>query len=711
MDRSSQIKQNYGEFGRNVFPADPFRSASRQRWILVGLISLFIIAAFLADIRPVKNFYFLTYWKADTLLTVDLSLNPAMRYSAGHSENSGDSLIYILLLKLVHSFIPPRLLCLRTASVLSTAVSLFIFYRLAAILFSRKIALIFIFLLATSPVYLESMRSFGFIPLTNALVSLACYLTVITFNHRRIPVKIVLLVFTAYLLFSLYASGRLAVFLPLIIWVIYAKTDWRKAVIYLMILVALVGIVDLALGDLRFDIRDFLEVGGEWLMYRHKTTRHREPLTDNLSKNARVAVDYFLQRGRASFREPARDEEIGRSRLFPLLYTPFFLAGMIVCLCYRKKNNIFLLVWFCLFFFPFLFSSGMAIRRIVLSLAPLYLLIAVGLSWVYSRIVRSARLKRFRRQLTVLSLIFLLSVGIYGLYEFFFTVSRPPHSLPRSGLQRLAGLVKEHSGVSAIVFNRDPGTVGLIWGNPFIDPRFFERETLEKFMYDDHSYRLNLEDNIRRALKKNDRVLFLYRPDSPASGADKGRIGNLSASFGPGRIAFFRFPHPSLEILLIKPKKPETAAPFLGRKLAYPDRLSVTSEYSLSNGPHMLRDGDPITSWRISNRELGEPAEIRIDYGTDSEKKITGLKILPRAGRPEEFFRRAEFYGSRDGWEWELISPLNQKNVPPADQWRHWNFANDRYYPYYKLIIYNGHSGRNGYFLSLGELILEEADK
>ena len=146
------------EFGHSDLSHTPTKCPFSRKWWIAVLIGLFVALAILADLWPVKTTYFYIYSRVDGLLTMDLPLNPAMRYAAGNGIHSTESFIYVLAVKLFYLLIPYRFFCLRAVSICSTAISLFFLFKLAALIFCRQIAFLFLFLLITSPIYLESMR-------------------------------------------------------------------------------------------------------------------------------------------------------------------------------------------------------------------------------------------------------------------------------------------------------------------------------------------------------------------------------------------------------------------------------------------------------------------------------------------------------------------------------------------------------------------------
>ncbi len=686
------------------------------------LLLLFLAAALLADLWPARNVYFLVFHKVDGLLTMEFPLTPAMRYASSHSENSADALPYAALVNLFHLILPGRLLCLRAVSIASTLAALYLFYRMSLLLFSRPVGLLFLFLLVTSPAYLESMRSIGFIPPTNALVAAGCYLLALLLKEKRCrPGVVCLLAFCCFLTFSLYALGRLLVILTLAILLFYGKSHWRKLLLLLICLVVLIYGSDLVFGDLRFDFNDWYQVGGEWLMASDGTVPDMlKVLTADIRINSRNFFNALIQIRRTPFKEPTFEEDIGTSRLFNPAYSLFFFLGFFLCLKRRSRGEILLLAWFGLFFILPLFSSDFSARRTVFALNPIFLIIAVGIWEGYKYLRRRLRTPRARKLLGRTGMGLLLAVGVFELYQFFFLVAAPVCGYSRSQLRETARFINERGReVSSICLRTVPSDQALIWGNPWIDPRFIDKDILHKIVYD-FMEEPDIRKHIELARSEGIGVLFLYPfpPDPEELTPDQVELRSALRELGQA-------PPPGLEITVVPGTEIYallveddgfSIPPLANRSYRYfqdPAARSVfiSSEYSYDQCNIHIVDGlhpNPDRFWRISHARLGEPAWVIVDFGKGVKKQVKTVSARPRRDRPEEFFRRAELLGSDDGINWEPVAPVIQEEVPSDGEWRKWSFPNDRSYRSYKLLIYDGHAGRAGNFLSLAGLRLEE---
>ena len=111
----------------------------------------------------------------------------------------------------------------------------------------------------------------------------------------------------------------------------------------------------------------------------------------------------------------------------------------------------------------------------------------------------------------------------------------------------------------------------------------------------------------------------------------------------------------------------------------------------------------------VSLDRVGQPIRVMMDFGDGRNKTIRSLAARPREGFPQQFFRKAELFGSKDGANWILIIPIVQNEKPNDNDWRLWEFENDQAYRYYKLVIYDGYeNGMAHNFYSMAELAMFE---
>lgn len=469
-----------------------------QKRILFGLICLSVFLSLLADCWPCKKHYFFSQDSVTKIFDNLADLKPGMRYSRGHGGESHESLAYLSLIKIVHRIIPSRIFCLRISSLLASLAALLLLYRIALELFSRWIALLFLFLLSTSPVYLESMRTLSFIPLSNLVVAAALYFIVSGLNNRRVFLKTLLLAGCCFLTMSLYVIGRLVALFAIVYFGLYLRRDWRKLMIFLLLLVGPLLLLDLALGDKRFNLKDAVEVGPEWL--KMEPGRVEGTLKNRVRSNFILARDSLLQRERRPF-----EDEDHRSRLFNLFYTPFFLIGILLCLVRLKRSNLFLLLWFALFFTVPLGSSWWGVRRIVFALPPIYLSIALGLEFVFRLLQRSFSSAACRNSLTGVSLALLAVIGGWDIHEFLFLVAKPTYNYSRGQLQSVAFSVMEEGRGNSFIWCVKPSR-DLILGNPY----FIDGVTDLKFSFRVRSTCDSLRTVVNCVLRRGGSELFIY---------------------------------------------------------------------------------------------------------------------------------------------------------------------------------------------------------
>lgn len=505
--KTSKLTGLAEDFGRSDFVKKVPRASRSQKKLIAAFICFFVLTAFIADLWPCKKtYFFFAYQGGLKPFTVLDQITPALRYSEGQAWAEFQSLSYLVMLKLFSPIIPCRLLNLRVLNIIISCASLFFLYRLAAILFSRAVGLVFLFLLVTSPVYVESSRAFGYEALTHLAVAVACYLLASSLNNEKVVAKIVLLSFFCLLTMSLYVIGRLVILFPVIFFGFYLKKYWSKLLIYLLLFGGIILILDNSLGDVRFTLRDFFllpALTDEWLDTETEGGSPQKTLSRNIPTNARVAWGYLTGRERRAFAD-----EDDRSRLFNPVYTPSLFLGLLVCLWMRKRSNIFLLIWFALFFMVPMISSRIDPRRILLALEPIYLIVALGLWFLFQLLSRIIPHHKYRFALTCAALILLGLIGSFDVREFFFKVSKPYYNYSREQLKQVADFIMEEGrGITSIIYNIP--TRDLIWGNPYFIDHPESLGLANKIVRDQAGYK-GLRNNLEHALREGKSLLYLY---------------------------------------------------------------------------------------------------------------------------------------------------------------------------------------------------------
>jgi len=516
--------QSPGDFGTSNFKKERSQLNHHQKWLAVGLISLFVILSVIADLSwPLKNTYAFFDIGSRSFNMLN-QITPDMRYSGGGSGMLSSSLIWTIALKLFYSIIPSRMLCLRVMSLFFSCLSLVLLFRVSIYLFSRIVAFIFLFLLVTSPIYVESMRAFGWNSLSCLVVVTCLYLLAFSLNNKKVVLKTVLLAFFSILTLSLYLIGRLIIFLPIIFSLIYIKTGWRRLFLYLFLLTGFILIIDFSFKSRSFNPKEFLscsikDVGFEftgpayeWLgtrdaedpeeikKYELGQWNRIESLKHNLWDNIQYALGYFAGFNRVHF-----SDKDWHSRLFNIVYTPFLLLGIAICLIRRNRSTILLLLLFGLFFLMPLFSSRIEPRRLLFSLVPIYLLIALGIRFVYLLLLNSRSLTSYWRRFKYLLLALLILLGSYDICEFLFEVSKPSFNYSRSRLKKMADeIIALGEDSDTIKYNWI--SIDLIWGNPYLVKHPGSLDLKWMGPYERTGFRESLEE----AEKRGERLLYLY---------------------------------------------------------------------------------------------------------------------------------------------------------------------------------------------------------
>jgi len=497
------------EFGRNRFKP-LLRSSFSLNWLPASLIFIFIIVAFLGDMHPCKTVsetYAYVYPENVRALAMDFDLRPEMWFSFGSAAQYFNSFLYVALIKLFYLFIPYRLLCMRVISVFSAALSMFFLYRLTVILFCRQVGILLLFILATSSSYLENMRAFGYIPLTNLIVCLIGYLLSLSLNGRGVVLKCFLLSLFSYLMFSLYVLGRLIILLPVIIFALHLKKYWKQIVIFLAMLAVLVVASNRIFGGRRLNLNQLVFINSEWLLPSSPKCPIDEDVLWGRFKNNLKYVSRYLSFQHSDIYYEADDIWIKTQALINICLTPFFLFGLLACLWRRKTSNIFLLAWlFFLFIIP-MFSSWLPLRRVTLALSPIHLLIALGLWFVFRLFTVTIPAVSQSRVFKGVCVLFVLGVGCYNLYTFFSRASRPEYNYTGPQLRRLAEAISEKGkNVRSLRFNME--SEDLIWGNPYFDSKFIDinvvgRMEFEGIEFERANQNLHQQDRSAEEAKDN----------------------------------------------------------------------------------------------------------------------------------------------------------------------------------------------------------------
>ena len=426
------------------------------------LICVFILTAGLADLWPLKNTY--CFFNEGVMNFNDLGrITLEMRYCRGGS-NQRDSIVWLSVIKLFYGLIPDRALCLRVISVFSTVLSLFILYRLTVILFSSRLALLFIFLLVTSPIFVESMRAWGWNPFSHLVVVAIVYLAARSFQDRWPVIRIALISLLCFFTLSLYVVSRMVIFLPVLFFGIYLKSQWRKLLLFLIFLTGYIVVLDMISGGPGFDLKGFFQcstkgslVTEEWLL-RPKA----DELMPDVRQNIYLAVSYLAGLNRTYFAD-----KNWHSRFFNEAYVPFFFLGLLLCFRWRKWNNVLVLLLLLLFLLAPLATSRIEPRRILFSIYPVYLCIALGIRGFYHLTLRVFPSSFARRKISYFLLFGLLAIGGYDIFEFFSAVSRPDYPYTQTRLRAIADGVVELGKNSDLIIHTWSAD-NILWGNPYL---------------------------------------------------------------------------------------------------------------------------------------------------------------------------------------------------------------------------------------------------
>ncbi len=670
--------------GARNFPCFPRISPSGllyRRGTAAVLIGLFIILTATPDlIWASRKSYFATHTEPFKNFTVLHPVPTGSFFAPGGGGLELHSTLYMLLLRGVYSLVPHRLAAMRILAVLAAVLTLWLNWRIVAVLFSRAAAAVCLFLLVTSPIYLESMRAFGY----QSLSQLAVILTIYFAAASRKSWAPAAAAAAAFLVLQLYVAARPVIAFPALFYLFNLRSSWRRLLLYLAVLVSLVTAVGLAeKRSLTYPWRYFAspEVqAGIWPVVGGRV--NWDDLKVNLARNAGLAAEYLLNLRRSPF--TARESS---SRLIGPFYTPFLLLGLFGI--WRRgrpgRNTVLLMV--ILFFILPLASREIQPRRILIALYPISLLITVGMGLVY-------RWFRGRGPLAWLAAGALLASGGRDIHEFLFSVSRPRLNYPRPGLQSVARFVEEKwREVSHIRYYREIDE--LIMGNPYFLPRpgkpvpaanIFAEETVD----------------LGRTLRVfsgrvGEDLIYLYT--DPPRRIDPATIRWAEEQFGqivrrdqvPGTDNLYYL---RVELSRLAPNLIFRADEFcrfrLQGRISSPAFAGPDDRFRETGSLPELFDGDAGTSVSILPPAAGRPIAIDFELGEMIDTPVRSVSFRVPEGGGERFFRRADFLGLGDDGSWEPLAEFVVSRPPEGGEWLNFEFENRRVRSRYRLEMVGG---------------------
>lgn len=694
------------------------RSLKLERLLPVLLILLFVVLALAADRTPAKKILFSTETKAVWTFfrfdSVDLR-NPLPDAVVAYPWQS---IPYMLLLRTVHSVVPDRLQASRLASVLAAAAGLVFIYLIARMLTSRWAAAAALFFLVTGSAYVETARAFGYVSFSHAASLLAVLLAVTAEVRGGRWLWVSLSAAASYLLLHVYAPMRVTA-IPLIglIYLTSGRDRWRKLLLFAGVFLSLVvGIGMFQRGGPGLILRIFQF--GRWNEYIGDETTPfiAAQLVKHLREHTPVVLGYLFNLKRVVFTTqwtPGAEY----SRLFHSAYIPFWIIGLIVCLIRRRRGDAIVLLMLFALVLSRMVSHGIWPRRFVDVLYPLALLVGVGVTAVFSWMMRFLP-GSFRRILPpVLLGGFLLSVGFSEVRHFLSVVSRPPREVSAATL----------SGIGDFLFGR------------------LEEDHLVTFPYYCHPYvtgnrylvnRLREEQIVRSvnltgppgSAPSLSEMLTRYMAASILTGktltfihctpiAEDFREGmDWASQHFPGSVTVSGIADGDFEVLTFTP--PVDASPNLIASEKPAIRLSGGPEPAPRPFPKKQINFD---YWRRASFDVeirpdqkGGATWMIIDFGEGNLRVPRALLAAPPGDnitvRPELFIRQAVISASVDDRNWEVLGRVRGDRVThhPGRSYR-WPLAGDRPFRYYRLEFFDD-AGRPADSVRLLNLWLLESE-
>jgi len=678
------------DFGRDD-PRPPGRPARREWAVFIALLAAFLGLALGADLLPGRKFYFEAQIARMTPFFEFERLTPALRYYNGNAVGSFRSLPYMLVLKAAHTLVPARLLSLRLVSVAATAVSLVLMFRLASRLFCPGVALLWIFSLVFSPLWLDGMRAYGYLPFTHLFVVLGCVALTLPGEGRRAWIKAAVLALAVYATLSLYLPSHLIFWLSVIYLLLAPRREGKTLVLFLAFFFGVTVGVDRLLGDVALNFRDFLlpEIGGEWIM---KGPRMDGGLLEgNLFQNAPLLLRPLLSYSALPL---------------PAIFTALSVAGVLLSLCLRRRSNIFALLWLSIFLLSPLTSNAIPFRRIVFAFAPLHLAGALG-GWFLFRLAGTALGPAWSRRLLVPSaLALLIFLALLSSRSFLREVSRPDGNPTRESLNYLAAFVLERGETDAQVMY-DERIADLVWGNPALADRVSEDLHRRMVAVTPAAARRFHRSGLERSPRPS---IVLYRRSEEEAYRD---LPSWAAELTGEEVVRGAVPGTEIEFIILPcpaglpPELLTQTSAVLRASSSHRRRESAwVRDDNLRNN---LTDGDPTQHWAPDPGAQDQAPWVEADFGTGGGRTVRVIGLLPGGDPPSArgFLRRGELAGSDDGKEWDRIAVIEEENPDPGTGWRFWIVPNGRALRFYRLTVFDPPPRE---FRGLGDLVLYESE-
>ncbi len=668
-------------------------------WGLALCIGLFVVLALSAEVWPAKKFYFFTEAKGmEVFFRLD-NLNFRAPLPGATSTMHYESLPYLLLLKMVRYLISDRLMCMRLVSIFAGIVILICIYLICKLLFSRTVALVALYFLVTNPAFLETARAYGYHSLSHMVAILAILFAIISGRQRFWWWWVSFSAFACCLLLYLYAPLRMATIPLVVVWyVLSGKGWWQKTLLFCGIF----GILVIAIGVSQQEKASLIS---QVLItkFSHEYASANDKVVDinrfleHLTRNFPILLGYLLNLKRTAFASYVKT-----SRILAAIYVPFWIIGLVICGFSRRREHIIVLLMLDFFVLPLLPAKALPPRRIIIVLYPLALAIGLGVTSVYSYLIRVLSGKPWSRLAPTILVAFLLAAGLFDIRHYIFELSRPQYEVSSENLSKIANFILERAGEDPFVILYD--CAPYVWGNKYLSNR------INRYLMS-MEYTLPIEEYIRISMivvmneHRPLRVLFHNPPPKGLARAitwAKGHFPESSLSFQISDTEFYVFyfmPPPSISPNLLFSEGPEL-------------RLSAGGTGSKETVLNNFIDGDASSWVEISPSRDGETPQVLFDFGSDNERIPRVILAVPAdyPPRPELFIQKAVVSASSDGDVWETLRKIKGEKSPRVGTWCQWTLPGERPYRYYRVEFY-GDDGRPAQSTVLGDLGLYESQR
>lgn len=358
---------------------------------------------------------------------------------------------------------------LRIVAAIYGVLSVLVFYKLAEEHFGRLVAMVSTIMLSVSPVFLLYSRTATNVGPTILASLLVVYFFAGALSGRKLcfPLLGFFLGIASYY-YKVIRFIPLSVVFIMVVLLLLRRVPLRENrwPLFLMVAILLLTVSPQLLQPQNL-VRSFLSARGEqvaemwkepWFVKQYAPEIEADPSGLNAKLRAawalvkRNATDYATLYLSIKRSPVFRDYWNPRGEILAPYLVPFLVLGFLYCLAHIREGRCLLLVlWFAVTSLPILLTNNVHAGRLVLSLPPMFILVALGMAMAFSALPRLAGAGPL--VLRVCLGAFLLFVVCDGVRDYFGFSERP-----QTHAKRIANFLDRRGGESdAYIFSKLSG--------------------------------------------------------------------------------------------------------------------------------------------------------------------------------------------------------------------------------------------------------------